>query len=93
MLSTAGDPRRLSTHEVLLAPWRRLPRHGRVSWPLFTPLSTLHLIAVQMRSGVTRLRSLGKRASRCWPWLWGGGWTSLIGGVAWKFILLGYYLL
>lgn len=92
MFSIAGGPRWLSNREVLLAPWRRLLRHGRMSWPLSTPLG-LRSLAVQVRSGVTQLRSPGKRASLCWPWPWGGGWTSLIGGVAWRFILLGYYLL
>ena len=31
--SITGGPRWLSNLEVLLAPWRLLPRHGRVSWP------------------------------------------------------------
>ena len=92
MFSIAGGPRWLSNREVLLALWLHLPRHGRVSWLLSAPLG-LGSLAVQVRSGVTRLRTPGKRALLCWLWPWGWGWTSFIGGVAWRFILLGYYLL
>ena len=56
MFSIAGGPRWLSNREVLLALWLHLPRHGRVSWLLSAPLG-LGSLAVQVRSGVTRLRT------------------------------------
>lgn len=64
-------------------------RNSCVSWPPSIPPG-LGSLTVQARSGGAWLSKLGKLLWSYQPWLWGGCGAGLIGGVAWKLILLSF---